>query len=147
VVRSFRNGVLTVRLAGGGTKTGDVTDSTKLTCEAKRSKRRKARGRLARVAAETNPGEDPGAADGTADDTADDPADNTGDDSADNTGDDSGDDTGNGADDPGLVGPEHFAKGRVCSTAKLRRGMRIKAAKLGSGPSGAVWARVALLRR
>jgi hypothetical protein len=146
VVRSFRNGVLTVRLAGGGTKTGDVTDSTKLTCEAKRSKRRKARGRLARVAAETDPGEDPGATDGTADDTADDPAD-TGDDTADDTGDDSGDDTGDGADDPGLVGPQHFAKGRLCSTAKLRRGMRIKAAKLGSGPNGAVWARVALLRR
>ena len=99
------------------------------------------------MAAETNPGDDPGTADGTADDTADDPADNTGDDSADNTGDDTADDTGNGADDPGLVGPQHFAKGRVCSTAKLRRGMRIKAAKLGSGPSGAVWARVALLRR
>jgi hypothetical protein len=172
VVRSFRNGVLTIRLAGGRTRTGDVTDSTKLTCQANRSKRgrprakaqrrQKKRGRRARAAELPNPLDDPGAGDDifdpgddpgptdTGDDNSDDPG-NGADDGTDfgdpDTGDDSADDTGDGADDPNPARPHGPGKARACSTAKLRRGMRVKAAKLGSGPDGPVWTKIALLRR
>ena len=172
VVRSFRNGVLTIRLAGGRTRTGDVTDSTKLTCQAKRSKRgrprakaqrrQKKRGRRARAASLPDPVDDPGAGDdifGPGEDPGptdpgDDGSDDTGngaDDGTDfgdaDTGDDTGDDTSGEADDPKPARRHQPGKGRACSTAKLRRGMRVKAAKLGSGPDGAVWTKIALLRR
>ena len=157
VVRSFRNGVLTIRLAGGRTRTGDVTDSTKLTCQAKRSKRRSRRARAASLPDPVDdpgddifgPGEDPGPTD-TGDDSSDD-TDNGADDGTDfgdaDTGDDSADDTGDDADDPNPARPHGPGSARACSTAKLRRGMRVKAAKLGSGPDGAVWTKIALLRR
>ena len=159
VVRSFRNGVLTIRLAGGRTRTGDVTDSTKLTCQAKRSKRRS---RRARAASLPDPVDDPGAGDdifGPGEDPGptdpgDDGSDDTGngaDDGTDfgdaDTGDDTGDDTSGEADDPKPARRHQPGKGRACSTAKLRRGMRVKAAKLGSGPDCAVWTKIALLRR
>ena len=159
VVRSFRDGVLTIRLAGGATKSGDVTDSTKLTCQAKRSKRRSRRARAASLPDPVDdpgagddifgPGEDPGPTD-TGDDSSDD-TDNGADDGTDfgdaDTGDDSADDTGDDADDPNPARPHGPGKGRACSTAKLRRGIRVKAAKLGSSPDGPVWTRIALQRR
>src|SRR3954454_4663620 len=154
VVRSFHAGVLTIRLAGGPVKTAAVTDSTELTCKVERAKpsrrrpksRRKrghARGARAAVDLSVGDGDEPGAGDG-----ADDPADDTGDDSdsGDDQGDSTGDDTGDGADDQAPPPKPHPVK-HSCSTAALRRGARVKVAKLGSGPDGAVWTRVALIRR
>jgi hypothetical protein len=156
VVRSFRGGVLTIRLAGGAVKTGDVTDSTELTCQADRSKRsrrraksqrKKAHGRHARAAIEVgdSPGDTEGDDPGAGDETGDDPAE--GNDTGDDTGDDGASDTPDGADDQNPAGKPHPAKRRACSTASLRRGMRVKVAKLAPGPDGAVWTRVALLGR
>jgi hypothetical protein len=157
VVRSFRDGVLSIRLARGAIKTADVTDSTKLTCQTERSKRSRkraksrrkhARARRARAAVEAGEGDDPGADDGTGDDAGDDPGDDTGDggDSGDDTGDDTTDDTGDGADEQDPVSKPHPAK-HACSTASLRRGMRVKSAKLAPGTDGPVWTRIALLRK
>jgi hypothetical protein len=159
VVRSFHDGVLTIRLAGGAVKAGAVNDSTELTCQADRpkrskrrvkSRRRRAHVRRARTAVDLGvsdgdePGADPGAGDDTGDDTGD--GSDSGDDQGDSTGDDAGDGTGDGADEQAPAGKPHPVK-HACSTATLRRGMRVKVAKLGSGPDGAVWTRVALLRR
>jgi hypothetical protein len=142
VVRSFRHGVLTIRLAGGGTKSGEVTGSTKLTCQARRSQSRRKRARGALAAPEAGPGEDPGAEDDTGDDTGDDTSDD-----GEGTGDDTPDDPGDGGDEPKPAPPRDRGKGRGCSTATLRRGTQVKAARLGSSPAGAVWTRIALLRR
>src|SRR5215210_699700 len=52
VVRSFRGGVLTIRLAGGRSKSADVTDDTDFSCqkESARARKRRAKRRRARAA-------------------------------------------------------------------------------------------------
>src|SRR3954452_12568387 len=151
VVRSFKAGVLSIRTAGGGVRSADVTGDTRLSCERRPAQRRRAHGRRARAAAdpEDDSADDPG------DDSADDPGDDAGDDSADDPGEDgedAGDDTGDDAgDDTGVEGPDHGARQRqrgckgACSLSALRRGAKVKSAKLGG--DGARWAKIVLVRR
>jgi hypothetical protein len=150
VVRSFRAGLLTIRLARGSVKTAEVNDSTELTCQAdrpKRTRRRSKTRRPARAAVDVGNVVDPGAGDGTDGDIGDGSAtgDDTSDTPGDNAGDDTGDDTGDGVDQQAPASAPRPVK-HACSTAALRRGTRVKVAKLGSGPNGAVWTRVVLLR-
>jgi hypothetical protein len=156
VVSSFRAGVLAIRMAGGTIKSADVIDQTALSCQpARRARPRlKSPRRRARAAVDTGDDSEPGDASG--DDTADDPGGDDGSDAgSDDTGDDTGNDTGDDnptQDDPAGADPaaktrrgQGRGKGQACSPSALRRGVRVKGAKL-SGDGGE-WAKVVLLRR
>src|SRR3954451_23762140 len=155
VVRSFKSGVLSIRLPGGRVKSADVTEDTDLTCqpsarERRRAKRhrRRTRGRRARTAQDVgdDTGDD-GADDPAGDDQGEDGSDDLGNGGSDDAGDDSGDDfvqDDNETDDPAADKPQGENHG-ACTPSALRRGAKVKAAKLGSGRSE--WAKIVLVRR
>src|SRR4051794_11787056 len=155
VVRSFKHGVLSIRVPGRGVKSADVSEGTDLTCEPsarerrrQRRQRRRARRHGARAAqdltgdsgddgADDPAGDDPGGEDGSDDlgnQGSDDPNDNAGDDEVTDD---------NEADDPAADEPHGAKPG--CTLSALRRGAKVKVAKLGSDRSE--WAKIVLVRR
>jgi Bacterial TSP3 repeat len=138
-ISSYENGTLRIRLATGGSVTGQVTDETEIRCasvaesehrHAKAAVRANSHGQAGAAA------DDPGAGPGDPGDPAGDPLEDISDPSDDFGDDPSGDDP---SDD---MGADPAPGSRRCSAGALRRGVRVHQAETFQGDDGLVFSLV-----
>ena len=131
-VASFADGVLTIDLAVGGTLTGFVADFTKIKCSSEAAAERGHRKAAARVATDDEePFDDDGGDVELGEDELGD----------DEPTDDGGFDAPAGGGDNGGKGGDHR-----CTEAALRRGARVRKARLALGEDGLVFEKIYLVR-